>query len=177
MTEFPALTIRAAEAGDAAALAEMGNLPGVRHGTLRMPYDTQGRVERRLAARGANHFLVGVIEHPVGVQKVVAEGGLMPGQRRRSHVGEIFLIVHDDHVGRGYGKAILRALIDIADNWLGLRRLELDVNTDNRAAIHLYQGFGFEIEGTRRGDAMRDGGLIDSHVMGRLRAAPGAMPD
>ncbi len=177
MTEFPPLTIRAAEPGDSAALAEMGNLPGVRHGTLRMPYDTQSRVEQRLAARGANHFLVGVIEEANGEQKVIAEGGLMPGQRRRSHVGEIFLIVHDDHAGRGYGAAVLKALIDIADNWLGLRRLELDVNTDNRAAIHLYQRHGFEIEGTRRGDAMRDGALISSHVMGRLRDAPGLLPD
>ncbi|MBE9638417.1 GNAT family N-acetyltransferase [Salipiger mangrovisoli] len=177
MTEIPTLIIRAAEPRDAGALAEMGNLPGVRHGTLRMPHDTQSRVERRLAASGANHFLVGLIEDGSGVQKIVAEGGLMPGQRRRSHVGEIFLIVHDVHVGRGYGTAILKSLLDIADNWLGLRRLELDVNTDNRAAIHLYQRHGFEIEGTRRGDALRDGVLIDSHVMGRLRDAPGPRID
>ncbi len=170
------LTIRAAEPGDAEALAEIGNLPGVRHGTLRMPYDSRSRVERRLAASGSNHFLVGVIDAGEGLKTVVAEGGLMPGQRRRSHVGEVFLIVHDDHVGRGYGSAILRALIDIADNWLGLRRLELDVNVDNLVAIHLYQRHGFEIEGTRRGDALRGGVLIDSHVMGRLRDAPGRTP-
>jgi putative acetyltransferase len=63
----------------------------------------------------------------------------------------------------------MRALIDFADNWLNLTRLELEVYADNEAAIHLYESFGFEIEGTLRKHAFRDGRYIDSIVMGRLR--------
>ncbi|WP_164876006.1 GNAT family N-acetyltransferase [Falsirhodobacter deserti] len=116
-------------------------------------------------------LLVGCV-HEEGAEKIVAYGGLMPRTRRAAHVGEIFLLVHDDYTGRGYGTCILQALLDLADNWLGLRRVELEVNTDNAPAIHLYIRHGFELEGTKRGDALRDGVLIDTHIMGRLREAP-----
>ena len=59
-------------------------------------------------------------------------------------------------------------LVDVADNWLNLRRLELTVYVDNEPAIRLYKKFGFEIEGTRRADAFRDGVYVDSYAMARL---------
>lgn len=172
MNETSSLTIRAAEPGDAAALTAMTNLPGVRHGTLQLPFGPHARLEQRLAAGREDHLLVGVTRDATGAEEIVAHGGLLPRQRRRAHVGEILLIVHDDHVGRGHGTAMLRALLDLADHWLGLRRLELEVNTDNAAAIRLYERHGFEIEGTKRGDTLRAGELIDCHIMGRLREAP-----
>ncbi|WP_246777034.1 hypothetical protein [Microvirga sp. VF16] len=42
----------------------------------------------------------------------------------------------------------MRELVDAADDWLGLRRMELTVYTDKGRAIRLYQRFGFETEGT-----------------------------
>ena len=57
----------------------------------------------------------------------------------------------------------------VADNWLNLRRLELAVYVDNEPGIRLYRKFGFEIEGTRRGDAFRDGKFVDSFAMARWR--------
>jgi putative acetyltransferase len=65
----------------------------------------------------------------------------------------------------------MRAGVDLADNWLNLTRLELEVYTDNEAAIRLYERFGFEVEGTLRQHAFRDGQYVDSHMMGRLRPA------
>ncbi len=150
----------------------MVNLPGVRHGTLQLPYAPRARLEHRLVAASDEHFLVGEIVDADGVRRIVAHGGLLPRKRRRAHVGEVVLIVHDDHVGRGYGASVLRALLDLADNWLGLRRLELEVNADNLFAIRLYERHGFVVEGTKRGDVLRAGELIDSHVMGRLRDTP-----
>jgi putative acetyltransferase len=58
--------------------------------------------------------------------------------------------------------------VDLADNWLNLTRLELEVYADNEAAIHLYKRFGFEEEGHLRQHAFRDGQYVDSIVMGRL---------
>ena len=43
---------------------------------------------------------------------------------------------------RDVGKALLRSAIDLADNWLGLMRLELTVWCDNTMAQRLYAGAG-----------------------------------
>ena len=43
----------------------------------------------------------------------------------------------------------------------------MEVWTDNKAAIHLYQKFGFVIEGTGRQFAHRAGELVDAHYMAR----------
>ena len=105
--------------------------------------------------------------------EVVGNCGLhAAGRGRRRHVANVGMSVRDDWQGRGVGTALLAAAIDIADNWLNYHRLRLEVYTDNAAAIALYRKFGFEVEGTLREDAFRDGRYVDAYVMGRLR--PGA---
>jgi putative acetyltransferase len=94
---------------------------------------------------------------------------MLPHKGRRSHAAEVVLSVHDDFHRRGIGAALLASLIDVADNWLNLRRLELTVHVDNEPAVRLYEKFGFVIEGTRRCDAFRDGVFVDSYAMARLR--------
>ena len=79
------------------------------------------------------------------------------------------MAVRDDWQGRGVGTALMVACIDLADNWLNLTRLGLEVYTDNEPAIRLYTKFGFEIEGTLRRIAYRDGHFVDSYAMSRLR--------
>ena len=56
-----------------------------------------------------------------------------PNPRRR-HVAGLGMAVRDDWAGRGVGSALMAAAIDLADNWLGLTRLELTVWSDNEAA-------------------------------------------
>jgi len=63
----------------------------------------------------------------------------------------------------------MAAMIDLCDNWLQITRIELSVFTDNDKAIALYHAFGFRIEGTAQGYAMRDGAMIDTHYMARLK--------
>ena len=77
--------------------------------------------------------------------------------------------VHDDHAGRGIGTALMGALVEAADRWYAVRRLELGVFTDNLRAIALYRRFGFEEEGVARGDAFRDGRYVDVLRMARVR--------
>ena len=45
----------------------------------------------------------------------------------------------------------------------------LRVYADNAPAIALYEKFGFEIEGTHRRFAYRNGEYVDAHIMARLR--------
>ena len=73
------------------------------------------------------------------------------------------------HQNKGVGSKLLAALIDLADNWYGLARLELSVFTDNLAAVSLYKKFGFRIEGTLVHFAFREGQYADVYLMARLR--------
>jgi putative acetyltransferase len=63
----------------------------------------------------------------------------------------------------------MQAAIDLADRWLNLTRLELEVYTDNEPAIRLYRRFGFVLEGTLSRFAYRDGQFVDVYAMARLR--------
>lgn len=160
-----ALTIRAREPSDAGEITALLELPRVRWGTLRLPF---------VSADATRKWMEKPPEGQVGIVAVldgqlVGVANVSPRNGRRSHAGGIGLCVHDDFHRRGIGAALLAALIDVADNWLNLRRLELVVYVDNEAAVRLYERFGFVIEGTRRKDAFRDGAFVDSYAMARLR--------
>lgn len=77
------------------------------------------------------------------------------------------MAVRDDWQRRGVGTALLSAAVDLADNWIGYARLELTVYADNAAAVALYRKFGFEVEGTARRYALRDGRFVDAFMMAR----------
>ena len=66
----------------------------------------------------------------------------------------------------------METLLDLADNWLMLLRVELEVYADNERAIALYEKMGFQREGLRRMATVRRGRYIDECSMARLR--PGA---
>ncbi len=70
--------------------------------------------------------------------RVVGSLGLhLEAAPRRRHCGSIGMGVHDNVQGRGVGTALMAATTDLADNWLGLQRIELSVYTDNAPALHL----------------------------------------
>jgi len=159
------LTIRAREPGDWQQISVLLELPKVRWGTLRLPFTRQDQWRRAMEnPSDANTGIVAVLDG-----SLVGSADVTQHKGRRGHAGEIGLSVHDDFHGRGIGTALMAALIDVADNWLNLKRLELTVYVDNEPAIRLYRKFGFAVEGTRRADAFRDGQYADSFAMARLR--------
>jgi putative acetyltransferase len=161
------IQIRRAEPDDYAAVAEIFSGPKAFAGTLQLPYPSREVWRKRLSETPDGlHVLVAVVG-----DRVVGTLGLetFPAKPRRSHAGTFGISVHDDWQGKGVGTALIRAAVDLADNWLNLRRLELEVYADNEAAIHLYERFGFEHEGTLRQYAFRDGQYVDSKMMARLR--------
>ena len=159
------VTIRAREPSDWQEIAALLQLPRVRWGTLRLPF---------VSGEAVRKFLESPTEGRTGIVavldgKIVGTADVTRDKGRRDHVGHIGISVHDDFHGRGIGSRLISALVDTADNWLGLRRLELQVYVDNAPAIRLYKRFGFAIEGTRRAAAFRDGAFVDDYVMARLR--------
>jgi len=53
------------------------------------------------------------------------------GNGRRAHAMHLGITVAGDFQRRGIGTALMKALVDLADGWLNVFRLELDVFTDN----------------------------------------------
>jgi putative acetyltransferase len=136
-------------------------------GTLQMPFPSAQVWRKRLSEPTEGLFsLVACVE-----DEVVGSLGLenSPTRWRMRHVATIGMAVRDDWQGRGVGTALMEAALDLADNWLNLARVELTVFADNAPAIALYEKFGFEIEGTHRRYAFRDGEYIDAHSMARVR--------
>jgi putative acetyltransferase len=136
-------------------------------GTLQVPFPSAEQWRKRLAEPPNGLFsLVACVE-----QEVVSQLSLQtfPDRPRRRHVGQIGMAVRDDWQGQGVGTALMQAAVDLADKWLNLTRLELDVYVDNGPAIRLYEKFGFSIEGTLVDFAFRDGQYVDTYIMARLR--------
>ena len=163
----PIITIRRTEPSDAEAIYKIYEGSKVVWGTLQLPYPSLDRWRKRLAEPAEGSFnLMACVD-----DEVVGELGLftMPQNPRRRHVGQIGMAVRDDWQGRGVGSALMKAIIDLSDNWLNLSRLELEVFTDNPSAIALYKKFGFVTEGTFKNFAYRDGQYVDVYAMARLR--------
>ncbi len=159
------IIVRGRESRDLEAITEVFNCPGVVAGTLQLPYRSVEDRRKWFAdpAPGA-HSLVAEIDG-----RVVGQLRLDPATNpRRRNCASIGMGVHDDFQGRGVGSALVAAMIELADRWLDLRRIELTVFADN-AAVHLYKKFGFAIEGTMHAYAFRDGIYVDAYAMARLR--------
>jgi L-phenylalanine/L-methionine N-acetyltransferase len=161
------ITIRAAEPSDYAAIRETASQPEAIRGTMQLPFPAAEMWRKRLAeTTDGTHILVAEADG-----KIVGNLGLHPAGNaaRRRHAASIGILVHDAYHGKGVGSALVAAALDLADNWLQYSRVELTVFSDNEAALALYKKFGFEIEGTFKQYAFRDGVLADVYAMARLK--------
>ena len=167
----PEVTIRRAGPEDCEAVWQAFHDESVYSGTLQVPYPSREAWRKRVgeAAEG-DYVLVAVIDGQVAGMGSLHQAGKSP---RRAHAMSLGLSVHRDWQGRGVGHALLQALVELADKWLPVMRIELTVFTDNERAIALYRRFGFEVEGTHSGYALRDGRYVDTHTMARVRRKPG----
>lgn len=169
-----AYTIRRLQPSDAAALFRLRQSPGVVRNTLQQPFQSLAATQTFLDNYPeTSHALVACTDDG----ELVGCGGLHAGHHspRRRHAALFFLFVRDDWQGKGVGSALLRAVLDYADNWLDLKRIELDVVHDNHGAIALYERFGFRHEGVSRGFNLREGVYEDAVLMARLRFREGEL--
>jgi putative acetyltransferase len=159
--------IRRAVPDDAEQLQRIFDSPRAIWGTLQIPYTSADQRRQRLAELSDGSYpLVAVVDGEVVGQLTLHTLSRSP---RRRHVAGLGMAVRDDWHGRGVGTALMRACIDLADNWLNLHKLELEVFVDNAPAIHLYEKFGFVTEGRLIDYAFRDGRYVDVFMMGRIR--------
>lgn len=90
---------------------------------------------------------------------------------RRKHVSNIGMGVSETHQKKGIGSKLLEAMLDLAVNWLAIRRIELEVYIDNVSGKALYEKFGFEVEGEAKQYAFRNGAYVDVYYMAKVVAS------
>jgi putative acetyltransferase len=172
------IRVRRARLDDAAALAQIMGHPRVAPQLLQPPLVNEeawkARLAETLAPGKSDLLLVAEVQRDGDRWAVVGNAGLHPASAavRRRHVMGLGISVLPDVQRRGVGRALMHALCDYADRWGQVLRIELAVYTDNAAAIALYRGFGFEVEGCHRGYALRDGEYVDALAMARLHPHP-----
>ncbi len=71
---------------------------------------------------------------------------------------------------QGYGKEMMRELLEYCFVFLHMERVTLDYYNGNKGAAALYEKMGFAKEGVARNATKKDGKYYDLHLMSMLRA-------
>lgn len=161
------LRVRAATADDAAQLYAILDSPHILDGTMRIPHSTAESTWESLRPHTNQRLLVAVdrSDRVVGLLVLVTH----LEAPRFHHVAHIDLVAtHPDHRGRGAASLLINTVIDMAEQWMAIERLELIVFTGNIGAIRLYERLGFRIEGTMESYGFARGCFVDAHIMARL---------
>jgi putative acetyltransferase len=163
--------IRPVNPSDAKGINQLRIMPGVFENTLAMPSERIKRTEDYINNLDSNsHQFVATIKDEHDNEVIIALGGLgVNASPRLRHSGSIGICVHKDYQNQGVGTKLMATLLDVADNWLMLVRVELGVYTDNERAIALYKKFGFVTEGIKIKAAIRNGQYVDEMIMARIK--------
>jgi RimJ/RimL family protein N-acetyltransferase len=158
--------IRRARPGDAAALVELAETVGSEaEGWLATDGSWRSVGEER-------RYLRTIARYPHAAVFVAEDGERIVGRLSlardpnpaSAHVADLGLMVAASHRRRGIGRGLLEAAVQWARE-SGVRKLELHVLPHNKAAIALYEGFGFRREGVRKGQYRRNGRYLDAVLM------------
>jgi putative acetyltransferase len=164
------MNIRAVKIEDAADINRMRTMDGVRENILGLAServtDTEAFI-RNLSSR--DHMLVAEIDGSV----VGCVGLAVAKNPRESRTASLGIMVRADRQRQGAGRALMTAILDLADNWLMLKRVELTVFVGNEPAIALYKSMGFVVEGTKKFSVIRNGADADTYLMARYSGPPG----
>jgi len=84
------------------------------------------------------------------------------------HAVTLSMSVDQNWRAKGVGSQLLARAIEWAKNTDIVKRIELSAFAKNTVAIHLYEKFGFVLEGRRRNAGFRDGQYHDGIIMALL---------
>ena len=145
------ITYREAEPSDAGKFLEYSKIVGSETDNL-----TFGAEGLSLTISQEADFIRKFAGNPGSIMIVAFDEGeligtgavsVVSGKPRFAHRSEIAISVRKDYWGKGIGTGIMNVLMDFARK-SGAEVLELEVRSDNEAAISLYKKFGFEKIGT-----------------------------
>ncbi len=162
--------IRPVELKDARDINEIRTMDGVRENILGIISERISQSETFISTLSEYDHLLVAETNDSDSQKVIGVIGINVNKNPRTkHAASLGIMVHKCYQGKGVGKSLMKKILELSDNWLMLVRVELGVFTDNEKAINLYKSFGFEIEGTKKYAAVRNGKYADEYIMARCK--------
>lgn len=164
------ITLRALEPADAHEVSALTGAPGTFEGTLQLPdMPVATRLEWLQKLELHSCRLVAVAQGQIVGSAGLHQAGM---SLRRAHVRMLGIGIAAGWQGKGVGRLLITRLLDWADQWAGVLRIELTVHQDNERAISLYASMGFVEEGRHRAYALKDGRYVDALCMARLHPNP-----
>ncbi|CAI1127766.1 putative acetyltransferase YhhY [Serratia entomophila] len=123
------IVVRHVETTDAQALHQLYSQPAVYRDTLQLPLPSKELWQQRIAdLKPGMHNLVACLDGQLVGQLTVE----LNQRVRRRHVATFGIGVDSRSQGKGVGSSLMKAMIDICDNWAAIERIELTVFTDNQ---------------------------------------------
>lgn len=179
MDNAPKLTIRGPNNDDWPSLYAVLAVPGLLVNTFELPYANEDAFRERMSHNQPNcHVLIAETALPSGRKRVIGAAYLTVLRNlRRRHTGELQLLLLPEFQYGETAREVLAAACDLADNWLGLRRVQTIVFADDHQAVGFYETAGFQREATLRQYARRAGGLSDALLLARLVTGKPAQGD
>lgn len=101
--------------------------------------------------------------------QIVGQLGCKGGKHKATrHAVTLGMSVRRGWRNQGIGSALMARAVEWAKNTGVVTRIELNVYVRNEIAIHLYEKFGFQVEGRRRRAVYYDGEYVDDYIMALL---------
>jgi L-amino acid N-acyltransferase YncA len=160
------LTVRPARESDAEAIAGIYN-QGIedRVATLETELRTSEERRRWMAARGPRHPVI--VAEAAGTVVGWASLNQFNPRPAYQHVADFSVYVDRDWRGKGVGRRLLEALIDLARE-IGYHKMVLSAFPFNQAGVALYERLGFRAVGIYKEQGLLDGKWTDTIIMEKL---------
>ena len=171
MSDSPTVTIRGQQGDDWEQLYALLNEPDILRASLDdLPYVSEESFREQVnAPSAATHTLIAETGQPSGRKRIIGVAWLARQRARRRHLAELSLAVHPDYRGSEVEYSLLDAALNLADQWLGLQRVEVIVYADDDTALDFYEQHGFEREALMPRFTFRAGEYSAAVMLARRR--------
>ncbi|HEX3050588.1 MAG TPA: GNAT family N-acetyltransferase [Aggregatilineaceae bacterium] len=170
MIDSGSLTIRGLHTDDWENLYPLLHQDEVLRNSTELPYTPEDGFRERFNNPPATlHTLIAETGQPSGRKRIIGTAWLTQLENRRRHCGELTVVVYPEYQNADVEHMLLQAALELADQWLGLHRVDVLVYADQTATIEFYGQHGFKLEATMRQYAFRNGSLQDAALLARIR--------
>jgi L-amino acid N-acyltransferase YncA len=160
------LAVRPASESDAEAIARIYN-QGIedRVATLETELRTAEERRRWMSARGPRHPVI--VAEAAGAVVGWASLNQFNPRLAYQHVADLSVYVEREWRGKGVGRRLLEALIELARG-IGYHKMVLSAFPFNQSGMALYERLGFRTVGIYKEQGLLDGKWVDTIIMEKL---------